>query len=224
MSAAKKTTGIPRYAIGDVHGRPFWKSHIKKEFKEFYFTGDYFDSFDIPFAKQYDNFIQICKEARANSHIKMCLGNHDYHYLDGVDDQFYSGYQDHNSTKIAAVLEDNIDLLQIVYVTEDKYIVSHAGVTSYFLESIDGKNPNDINSKFKKDRNILNFNGYDIYGDDITQSPIWVRPRSLESDHLPGYSQIVGHTPVRQIAEFSMNDGLNLVLIDTHDTESIYEF
>ena len=224
MGANKETAGIPRYAIGDIHGRPFWKSYINKEFKEFYFTGDYFDSYNIPFAKQYVNFLEICTAARVNTRIKMCLGNHDYHYLGGVNNQYYSGYQDHNSRKISAVLEDNIDLIQIVYITEDKYIISHAGVTSWFLKSIGSKKPEDINIEFKKNRNILNFCGDDIHGDDITQSPLWVRPRSLESDYLPGYSQIVGHTPVKEITELSMKDGSNLIFIDTHNTESIYEF
>ena len=219
-----KKHGVPRLAIGDVHGRPFWKSYINKEFTEFYFTGDYFDSFDVPFAKQYSNFLEICNTARNDSRIKMCLGNHDYHYLSGVHNQFYSGYQDRNSKKIGAVLEENVDLMQIVYVTEDKYLISHAGVTSTFLLSIGGKKPEDINSVFHKDRNILNFNGYDMYGDDITQSPIWVRPKSLGYDNLNGYSQIVGHTPVRKITEFSIQDGNKIVLIDTHDTESIYAF
>ena len=215
---------LPRYAIGDIHGRPFWKSYIKNDFKEFYFTGDYFDSFDIPFSKQYDNFLGICKEARSDTRIRMCLGNHDYHYLNGVHNQSYSGYQDHNSKKISAVLEDNIDLIQIIYVTEDKFIISHAGVTSWFLKSIGGVKPEDINNAFKNDRNILKFNGYNIYGDDITQSPIWVRPGSLESDPLPGYSQIVGHTPVRKITEMQMKDRKKLILIDTHNTESVYVF
>jgi len=218
------TTGTFRYAIGDVHGREFWKSYIKDKYKEFYFTGDYFDSFDIPFSKQYSNFTEICKEARADSRIKLCLGNHDYHYLRGVTNQRYSSFQDHHKEKIAAVLEENIDLLRVVYVTEDKYIISHAGVTSTFLDSIGGKDPEDINSAFANDRNILNFNGSNIYGDDVTQSPIWVRPASLEQDHLPGYNQIAGHTPVRKIYEAAVKGGEKIVLIDTFDTESIYRF
>ena len=216
--------GVSRYAIGDVHGRQLWKIYIKEKYTEFYFTGDYFDSFDLPFSKQYSNFVEICEEARANRRIKLCLGNHDYHYLFGVTNQSYSGFQYHNSKEIGAVLEKNLDLFQIVYVTEDNYIISHAGVTSWFLNSIKGKEPEDINSAFKKDRNILCFNGNNIYGDDITQSPIWVRPRSLERDHLPGYNQIVGHTPVRSISEFSLQDGFKIIFIDTFNTESIYRF
>jgi hypothetical protein len=214
-----------RLAIGDVHGRPFWKHYLDEDFAVFYFTGDYFDSFDISFSRQYKNFVEICKAARKDSRIKLCLGNHDYHYLRGVHNQQYSGFQDLHYEKIGAVLEENIDLLAVVYVTEDNYIISHAGVTAWFLDSIDGKKPEDINGAFIRDRNILNFNGYNIFGDDVTQSPIWIRPDSLQSDPLPGYNQIAGHTPVEFITEKELNGGKNrLVLIDTHDTESIYRF
>ena len=213
-----------RYAIGDIHGRQFWKTYIKEKYKIFYFTGDYFDSFDIPFSKQYANFMEICKEARSNKRIKLCLGNHDYQYLPEVNNQKYSGFQDLNYEKISAALEENLDLMRIVYVTNDKCIISHAGVTSWFLKSIGGNEPEDINSAFNRDRNVLRFNGYNIYGDDITQSPIWVRPGSLQSNYLPGYSQIVGHTPVRKITEIALKGGEKLAFIDTHDTESIYRF
>jgi len=217
--------GMVRCAIGDVHGRPFWKSYIAKEkFSEFYFTGDYFDSYTIPFLEQYSNFKEICKAARADSRVKMCVGNHDYHYMRGVDNQCYSGFQDNNHEKISAVLEENMDLLKIVYVTEDKFIISHAGVTAWFLNSIGGNKPEDINGAFEKNRNVLNFNGSDIYGDDITQSPIWVRPESLQRDPVPGYSQIAGHTPVRSITEIELNGADKLILIDTHNSKSICRF
>ena len=217
-----------RYVIGDVHGKPFWKSYIEDDFRDFYFTGDYFDSFNIPFSKQYNNFTEICKTAREDSRIKLCLGNHDFHYLRGVKNEQYSGFQNQNSEIISAVLEENIELLRIVYTTEDNYIISHAGVTAWFLNSIRGKNPEDINGAFNADRNTLKFNGYNIYGDDVTQSPIWVRPGSLQRDPLPGYNQIVGHTPVREICEleldFELKDIRKLILIDTHDTPSIFRF
>ncbi|MDR2314589.1 MAG: metallophosphoesterase [Spirochaetaceae bacterium] len=214
-----------RYAIGDIHGRAFWKNYTGQDYESFYFTGDYFDSFDIPFSRQYRNFKEICKAARKDRRIKLCLGNHDYHYLRGVKNQQYSGFQRLNFSKISAILEENIRLFKIVYVTEDNYIISHAGVTSWFLNSIGGTKPEEINEAFEGDRNILAFNGPNIYGDDITQSPIWVRPRSLQSDPLGGYNQIVGHTPVRKITEAELNGGANkLALIDTHNTESIYRF
>ena len=221
---AKHNEVLQRYAIGDVHGRPYWKSFIKDNYSEFYFTGDYFDSYTISFSAQYSNFLEICKAARADSRIKMCLGNHDYHYLSGVTNQRYSGFQDQNKIKISAVLEENINLLKIIYVTEDNIIISHAGLTACFLQSIGGQAPEDVNTIFNNDRNILNFNGFNIYGDDITQSPIWVRPGSLQTDPLPGYSQIAGHTPVREFTKIELSDSKTLALIDTHNTKSIYRF
>ncbi|MDR2052315.1 MAG: hypothetical protein LBP80_02795, partial [Treponema sp.] len=84
-----------------------------------------------------------------------------------------------------------------------------------------------INEAFAKDRNILTFDGGDIYGDDVTQSPIWIRPRSLKRDPLAGYHQIVGHTPGDAIRESLVKQGqaeIKLVFIDTGDVEAVYRF
>jgi hypothetical protein len=224
MSGISNESGAVRCAIGDVHGRPFWKSYIHTRYKEFYFIGDYFDSLDIPFSRQYNNFTAICDAARKDNRIKLCLGNHDFQYLRGVHDQQYSGFQDQHFEEISAILEENIDLLKVVYVTKDNFLVSHAGVTAWFLKSINGSRPEDINSAFDNDRNVLNFYGFDIYGDDVTQSPIWVRPGSLKKDPLPGYSQIVGHTPVDEITEVKLKGAGKLVMIDTCDLNTIYRF
>jgi hypothetical protein len=215
-----------RLAIGDIHGKPFWKHYLDKDYTAFYVTGDYFDSHDpsVGFQKQYKNFVEICAAARKDKRIRLCLGNHDYHYLKGVDGEQYSGFQARHSGKIADVLEQNIDLLAIVRVDGD-YLISHAGVTNCFLASLGLDDPLEINGAFLKDRRILVFNGENIYGDDVTQSPIWIRPRSLCEDPLAGYNQIVGHTPVKAITEKEINNGKNrIILTDTYDTESIYRF
>jgi hypothetical protein len=215
-----------RLAIGDVHGRPFWKNYLKEDFSEFFFVGDYFDTHSggAHFKKQYQNFLEICSAAREDSRIRLCIGNHDYHYLSGVSGEQYSGFQYHHYEKISRVLEENIDLLRVVHVSGN-FVISHAGVTNWFLRSQGLSKPEEINSAFNKDRNILKFNGMDIHGDDITQSPIWIRPASLCEDPLEAYNQIVGHTPVQKISGLQVNGGVNtIVLIDTYDTESIYRF
>ncbi|MDR0378199.1 MAG: metallophosphoesterase [Spirochaetaceae bacterium] len=220
-----------RLAIGDVHGRDFWKHYIEEDFSEFYFVGDYFDSFDLPFIRQYRNFRELCEKAREDGRIKLCLGNHDYHYLGKVTGQQYSGYQDKHYYEIYQILEENIDLLKIVYVTADNYIISHAGVSAWFMKRMK-KNGytaiEDINTAFAENRNILNFNGCNQFGDDITQSPIWIRPHSLEKQPMAGYSQIVGHTPVNAIKTVTLRDktqkAVTVTYIDTHDMESIYRF
>jgi hypothetical protein len=215
-----------RLAIGDIHGKPFWKHYIDEDYTAFYVTGDYFDSHDplLGFQKQYKNFIEICAAARKDRRLRLCLGNHDYHYLRGVDGEQYSGFQERHSDKIGEALEQNMDLLNIVWVDGD-YLISHAGVTNCFLESLGLRDPLEINDAFIKNRKILVFNGENVYGDDVTQGPIWIRPASLCEDPLAGYNQIVGHTPVDAIGELKVNNGKNrVILIDTYDTESIYRF
>jgi hypothetical protein len=220
-----------RLAIGDPHGRSFWKHYLDEDFSEFFITGDYFDSFDLSFAKQYRNFRELCEAARRDSRIKLCLGNHDYQYMGKVTGQFYSGYQAKYVLEIGAILEENMDLLKVVYVTQDNYIISHAGVSAWFMNAMRKAGTadiEDINEAFIQDRNILYFNGYNPYGDDITQSPIWIRPRSLEKQPVAGYNQIVGHTEMAEITEVTLPDSkkgsIKIAYIDTGDRESIYRF
>jgi hypothetical protein len=215
-----------RLAIGDIHGRTHWKKYLDEDFTEFYFTGDYFDSFDISFLRQLGNFRELCETARADPRIKLCLGNHDYQYLGQIFQQEYSGYQHKNKLYIYDILERNMDLLNIVYVTPDKYLISHAGVSNTFMKKIGVTSVEEINDAFTKDRNILTFDGRDIYGNDVTQSPIWIRPPSLEQDPVAGYHQIVGHTPVKAIRESCAkhHKEIEITYIDTGDNEAVYRF
>jgi hypothetical protein len=220
-----------RLAIGDPHGRSFWKNYVNEDFSEYYITGDYFDSFDLSFLKQARNFRELCNAARQDPRIKLCLGNHDYQYLGMVSGQRYSGFQDNHFFEIHTILEKNIDLLKVVYVTPDNYIISHAGVSVWFMDTMRKAGAvtiTDINKIFNRDRNILNFNGRNPYGDDITQSPIWIRPKSLEKQALPGYHQIVGHTEMSSIKELTLPDSekgrIKIAYIDTGDREGVYWF
>ncbi|MDR2803083.1 MAG: metallophosphoesterase [Treponema sp.] len=219
-----------RLAIGDIHGRDFWKHYIDEDFSEFYFAGDYFDSRNLPFDRQYRNFTEICEKARADERLKLCLGNHDYHYLNNVT-EVYSSYQRNHAAEIRQILEQNIDMLRVVYVTEDNYIISHAGVSLWFMERMKKsgyERIEDINTAFIKNRLILKFNGVNPFGDDITQSPIWIRPSSLQKEPVPGYNQIAGHTPMHDINTITLPDKkrgtIGITYIDTYDKESIYRF
>ena len=222
-----------RLAIGDIHGRDYWKRWLDEDFSGFYFLGDYFDSWDIPCSRQRRNFIEICTAARGDPRIQLCLGNHDYHYLEQVKGQRYSGFQARNRSAISELLEENIDLLKVLYRTPDNYLISHAGLSATFMEKMKALGVTaveGINEAFVKDRNILNFDGYEIHGDDSTQSPIWIRPQSLCSDLIPGYSQIVGHTPMYEIKELSLPDPadanrhVTIVFIDTESVDLVYRF
>jgi hypothetical protein len=225
-----------RLAIGDIHGRTFWKNYLDKDFSEYYILGDYFDSFDVPFEKQMRNFAGIVHSAKKDKRIKLCLGNHDYHYLMNSSYEQYSGFQEAHAFDIQAALIDAIELLNIVYETNDRIILSHAGLSKTFMKQYNFLTPAEINTRFielleliPQSENIsqtfLSFNGIENHGDDVTQGPLWIRPASLARNAIAGYSQIVGHTPVKNIATIPMpKSPYSITLIDTHDSESVYWF
>lgn len=200
--------------IGDIHGRNTWKKFIDSDFENFYFVGDYFDTRDnIPTVTQIRNFREICDVARKDSRIHLCIGNHDFHYLKGIKER-YSGFQHYTRYDIQDALEENIDLIKPVYQNGD-YLISHAGISKTFLYNVlKLENPLDINKRFEEFHPSLEFNGYDIYGDDVTQSCIWIRPESLMKDRLNNYKQIVGHTHMPKVTtneEITFTDCLDSI-------------
>jgi hypothetical protein len=225
-----------RIAIGDIHGRPYWKQYLDLDFTQFYILGDYFDSHNyMPFKTQYDNFIDIAETATKDNRIKLCLGNHDFHYLIQDPNEQYSQYQEENAYAIHEILLKYKNVIQIVYTTQDHFLISHAGVSSSFMKQNGFSTPNEINELFHSSNDntsleFLRFNGYDYYGDDVTQGPLWIRPHSLSTDALPGYSQIIGHTVFKEIKTVSLpQDDINqtnrtLSFIDTKNGNRIFKF
>jgi len=232
-----------RLAIGDIHGREFWKKFAEEDFDEFYILGDYFDSYEYSFMEEYRNFKEIVKTARADPRFKLCLGNHDYHYLNSIPSfERYSRFDSLHSGKINEALEEAMDLFKIVYECEacgrgedgapggGEFLISHAGVSNSFMRLNRIENALDINNRFARDRTILRFNGKDVYGNDKNQGPLWIRPPSLCADSPGGFSQIVGHTPVEKITQKIISGGghggtpRRLIFIDTFETPSALRF
>ena len=217
----EKDPNLKRMAIGDIHGKKNWKDYLKEDFTEFYFVGDYFDNYEeTPAVSQIRNFLAIVKEARRDPRIRLCCGNHDYQYLRGLDrSEKYSGFQNYAYMDIQIALESSMDIIKPVYVTEDNIIISHAGVTKTFLRDCSLENPEDINNRFIEYRMSLAFNGFNPYGDDPRNGPLWVRPDSLIKDKLEGYKQIVGHTKMEKITTI---EGITFIDLDT--CQEVYWF
>lgn len=192
--------------LGDTHGHDDWKKIVEKESdaNKIIFIGDYWDSFDRKFYQQHDNYLDIIEYKRANpTKVILLFGNHDYHYHPAIT-EVYSGYQPTSKQVITILLNDalNEDLFKMCH-KEGNVLFSHAGITSTWLQHMGlTESPNvdeAINDLFKYKPQSFQFYGWDPYGDDVTQSPIWVRPRSLKIDGVPGWRQVVGHTRMRQI-------------------------
>ena len=188
-------------AIGDIHGRPYWKQIIEQEqdADRFIFVGDYFDSFTVPGIEQINNFLDIIEFKKStDKEVILLIGNHDYHYLPGIEDSGTSGYQTLMAPSIKIVLGDNKEHLQLVY-QMGEFLFSHAGISSEWLDdniamwdvpnlsmylndlfhykpaSIAYRSFKYYNQGDPNERAVLSRG----YGDETYQGPIWIRPKSL---------------------------------------------
>lgn len=200
--------------IGDIHGSNKWKEIIKNEkYDRVVFVGDYFDSFEFSSEVQIENFMEIIKFKEENpENVILLIGNHDYHYTSFTNER-YSGFQNKNMFLIRNLIMSAISqkMLQMCYKHED-IIFTHAGVTKTWAKEndIDVNNIEEsINDLFLYKPNKFNFCGSNFYGDDITQSPIWVRPNSLKKDLLKDFRYVIGHTEINHI---SLTD--KIIMID----------
>jgi hypothetical protein len=207
--------------IGDIHGRTMWKEILKREedATRYIFLGDYLDPYNLPLeavvnpygpltpARLVDNFKEILDFKLSNrKKVNLLVGNHDLHYM--VNTLRGSRY-DHD---VAELLSTELDLkklvkndvLQLCYNTGNMWF-SHAGFTNTWLRDnrlkLDEK---EINDHFKElilsncpknpygfiDRDYMT----DIFGDDIYQGPLWIRPRALKHDSPADIIQLIGHT------------------------------
>lgn len=215
-------------ALGDTHGRILWKEIVEKEKNadKIIFIGDYFDTHHAGVSgnKQLVIFKEIVAYKRANpDKVVLLTGNHDFHYMRGVGEN-YSGYQASYAIDFAEAIHDALsdDSLQMCY-KHDRFVFTHAGVTKTWCKAneIDtDKLEQSINDLFKFKPNKFKFtvgHNYSNYGDDICQTPIWVRPASLKEDILEGITCVVGHT-----TQDSINIHDDVILIDTIGTSQEY--
>ena len=193
--------------LGDTHGRSLWKDIIAKESPDrVVFIGDYFDSFDIKGTEQMFNFKEIIAFKESNQcEVILLIGNHDYHYYPGGET--YSGYQHGAAPAIKQLLEENNHHMQMCYQL-DNILCSHAGIGHNWLVEQEkyesGSIADFVNDIWNYKPNRFMFYGFDPYGDNKTQTPIWIRPKSLlagnkETFLKKDYIQIAGHTQVNKI-------------------------
>ena len=226
--------------FGDTHGRSNWKLAVHKENPDrVIFIGDYFDSFEITGLEQIHNFKEIIQYKEKNPQVEVVLliGNHDHHYFPEIGYTGTSGYQSGIAPSIIQVIDENRHHLQMAYGFGD-YLFTHAGVSPVFMDQVFGAEGwsketvvPDLNELFKYKPKAFLFNGFESSGDSPTQTPIWIRPRSLMSSnkkHKNGlkkdYIQIVGHTQMRKLdlIESDKFTGGRYYFIDTMDSSGDY--
>lgn len=221
--------------IGDIHGRPIWKDIVEKENADrVVFIGDYFDSYnEYTAVEQIQNFKDIIEyKTNSGKEVITLIGNHDFHYFPEIGNVGTSGYQAGARFNIEQVINENREHLQIAY-QFDNILCTHAGVSSIFMDDIFGKDgwkvetiADDLNELFKYKPIAFSFSGFNPYGDDINQTPIWIRPRSLQqSNHKTlrkKLIQIVGHTQQDNIDIKGKSTGGRYFYIDCLATSKEY--
>ena len=193
--------------LGDIHGNNIWKQIVEKENPDrVIFIGDYFDAWDMPAVLQIQNFKDIIEyKVNSGKEVILLIGNHDYHYFPEIGNQQYSGYQSGARFSIEHVINENRNHLQMAYKFGD-ILCTHAGVSSIFMDNIfkDGWSvetvADQLNDLFVYQPGRFKFRGLDPYGDDVYQTPIWIRPRSLKAANYntlrKKIRQVVGHTQI----------------------------
>jgi hypothetical protein len=234
--------------IGDIHGRDCWKQIVETEKADRYiFIGDYFDSFDIPGLLQMHNFKELMLwSEQTDAECIFLIGNHDYGYFEGCDGTNTSGYQFKLAPSIKMLVNEWKHKLQMAYRFDD-VLCTHAGVSTDFMNGVFGRggwNADNIvellNDQWKYKPLTFDFDivplvqtpqtvkmsWVDPYGDNVDQSPIWIRPKSLmRSNKLElkkEIIQVVGHTGQRQIDIKGMATGGRYYFIDTLHTSGEY--
>lgn len=206
--------------IADTHGRKTWKKIVEQEAdaNHIIFLGDYFDAYDYAINGQMeiDNFNEIVEYKKANmDKVVLLIGNHDIHYMKGFPEE-YSRHNWEYAKQIGVVIDQAMseELLQMCY-SHGKFIMTHAGVTKTWCKAnkIEIKHledeqhlENELNDLFKRKPMAYKFTygkNYSGYGDDVTQSPLWVRPNSLDDDIIDILVNncvcVVGHTQVKNL-------------------------
>jgi predicted phosphodiesterase len=219
--------------LGDIHGKSIWKEILRAntDADRIVFIGDYFDSFVINGTEQIQNFQELLKyKSTTNQEIVLLIGNHDHHYFKEVGYTGTSGFQHRYALQISQLIEEHRQYLQIAY-SFDNILCTHAGVGETFLNKILGEHQwnqeniaAQLNQLFVDNINAFEFNGWEPSGDNIGQTPIWIRPNSLMKDSKQirkSWIQVVGHTRMKQIPSVASTNG-RYYFIDTLDDSVQY--
>lgn len=208
--------------LGDIHGRKDWKDAIEKENPDLVvFLGDYVSTHHlISEEEQIENLKEILTYKEENpDKVILLRGNHDVQHL-GYYWAECSGY----FPKVAHWMSEPenrerfLKDTQWIYIDEEsKTIFAHAGISQVWIDETvqpylvrkigsqydDGSIDTDIVLNHINDIEpceVFGFipTGWDMCGDSVTQSCVWIRPGHLAKCMIDGYTQVVGHTPVQR--------------------------
>lgn len=208
--------------FGDIHGRPFWRDIIEKENPDkVIFLGDYVSTHeDYTGDQQFSNLVDILDEKEVwGDNMILLRGNHDLQHLG------YSWAECSGLYKSVSYYMATLDFkpeflaktkwIHIEEINGENYIFSHAGISRTWLEYSNIKEVDNINNCDPDERFGFSPSRFSDYsGESPTQPCTWIRPQTLIEVAVPGYNQVVGHTPIKKITKFKMENNKDLWLCD----------
>lgn len=206
--------------ISDIHGLTKWKNIVNKEREQvdrFIFLGDYVDDKRelITPEEQRENLLSILEFKEEYVNVDLLIGNHDLQYIGGVR---CNRFTQRLSSLMQGELMDMVqkEILQAC-VSYGNYLFSHAGISSIWMKEKGMEHYTDINKQFHTNPLVVGFinkPNCDAAGDNVYQSPLWIRPNSLGKSALPDYHHVVGHTRIREISVIEQEER-KLIFTDT---------
>ena len=195
------------------------------------FVGDYVDSFNVSNPDMVDNLKDIIFFARAYPEkVVLLLGNHDIQYIHPKYQ--CSGFRPEAYFDLSELFRENKDLFKAAYLHGNN-LISHAGVTQTFWgicehqliksrELYDYQDPNNtiadhINFLYESNFGPIFYAGYARGGSSYYPGIFWADKFELTRDPLEGYSQVVGHTHIKNKTIVALPDGNSLIFIDAAD-------
>lgn len=202
--------------VPDVHGRNHWKEFPLNEFDLVVFGGDYVDSFDLKDEEIIRNLQDILQYKRDNpDKCILLIGNHDLQYIYSYESNGCSGFRYSYYHTLHHIFRSDMELFQAAYQKGD-YLFTHAGVSSVWWNKF-WRNMQEwyddepeiskvINDGFKENIIDLYDVGYCRGGWCKSGGPFWADKSETMAYMLPGYHQVVGHTPVKEITTHEAGD------------------
>lgn len=237
--------------IGDVHGRSLWKTfgdidlllkaYFIPDFDKYIFLGDYVDSFDINGAKIIQNLNDIIEfKNKYPLNVELLLGNHDIQYMlnspNSRNDKYYcTGYKPEFHYELYEIFNKNYNLFNVAYQYKNN-IFTHAGIHigwwAKFVKEMqqfkEKYNHNDttvaelINLGFMYHANSLFDVDFYRGGDKEVGGPLWCDKHLSSKKPLKDYHQFVGHSRVKNIQKYTINENTSITFCDTQNYEKIH--
>ena len=147
-----------------------------------------------------DTFDRAISFAEAYPETLWCYGNHDVSYPWGKLETGYSPYAERTVISKLDELKDSLqDKSQIAFIHRiDNVLFMHGGLTAEYVIRL---NPELLDADIEEVLEAVNSASDKYMWDD--ESPLWYRPQDKETEAFRKeiYTQVVGHTPVKEIYE-----------------------